>query len=104
MRWRARLERRRAARGQQGYALLIVLVVHLVVFLLLTALVGLTLTTMRVAEGSERADQELRALEGALDAAINQMRYEPHRFAGPCALEPPVERVAELSFPRQGGR
>ena len=43
----------------------------------IAALLGLTLTTMRAAEVSDRSGRELRALDNAIDTSINQMRDNP---------------------------
>jgi type II secretory pathway pseudopilin PulG len=59
---------------QGGFALLTVLVVVAVTILLIGALFGLMLTTMRVTAAQERTAREARAADAAVETAINDLR------------------------------
>ena len=97
--------RRRAAFARQGgFALMAVLAVIAVTSVVIVALLGLMFTTLRVTEASREAGRELRALDGAMDAAINQMRFDPAASGSDaCGVEPPVQRVEEMTFDQATG-
>lgn len=66
--------RRHAPRGQGGFALVTVLAVILVTSLLIGALFGLMLSTIRLNQAQERASREGRAADAAVETAINELR------------------------------
>lgn len=69
--------RRRAVAAQGGFALMAVLASIAVTSLLIGALFGLMLTTMRITAAQERNAREERAADAAIETAINLMRDEP---------------------------
>lgn len=85
--------------GQRGYALLSVLIITGFITLVVTALMGLLFTSLRAQGDGSTAERELRALDGAMDAAINQLRFDQNSASrDACRLEPPVQRLEELTF------
>lgn len=86
-------------RRQAGYTLLVVLAILGLTSVMTAALLGLLVTTIKVSDASNRSNRELQALDAAMDAAINQMRFDP-ASAGrdACQLVPPVERIESLTF------
>lgn len=63
--------------AQGGFALMAVLASIAVTSLLIGALFGLMLTTMRITSAQERNAREERAADAAIETAINLMREEP---------------------------
>ncbi|MCO5322470.1 MAG: hypothetical protein M9922_13840 [Microthrixaceae bacterium] len=67
---------RRAARGQSGYVLGVVLAAMVVGLLLITALLSLSFATHRAALLQEESAREQRASDGALETALTRIRSE----------------------------
>lgn len=89
----------RRARAQGGYALVSVVILLGFTALVVSALLGLLFTSVAVQDDSARAEQELRALDGAMDAAINQLRFDFNSASrDACRLEPPVQRIDRIVF------
>ncbi|MEI2700237.1 MAG: hypothetical protein V9E94_18610 [Microthrixaceae bacterium] len=63
-------------RPQGGFALMMVLAVIAVTSILIGALFGLMLVTMRVTDAQERSARESRAADAAIETAINRLRTE----------------------------
>lgn len=63
--------------NQSGFVLMATLAMILLTALATAALMGLVLVTMRVTAAGERTATEARAADGALEAAIVQMRKDP---------------------------
>ena len=68
---------RSSRRGEGGFALVTVLAVIAVTSLLIGALFGLMLTTMRITAAQETDAREQRAADAAIETAINEMRTSP---------------------------
>ena len=64
----------RSAHDEDGFALMAVLGVIALTSIMIAALFGLLLTTIRVTEQQERTAREARAADGAVTAAINHIR------------------------------
>lgn len=86
-----------ARRGQGGFALMTVLAVIALTAVVIVALFGMLVTTMRATASQETAARELRAADGAIEAAIAQMRTRPGPSTDPCAVEG-VDAVEQVHF------
>ena len=86
-------------RHQAGYALLSVLIITGFIALIVSALLGL-LFTSAVSQGKAAdSERELQALDGTMDAAINQLRFDVNSASrDACRLQPPVQRLERLVF------
>jgi hypothetical protein len=101
-----RLARRRAdhpdsrrPRSQGGYALLTVVLMIGLTSLGVSALLGLLFTATAIQGASATEERELRALDGAMDAAINQMRFDPQApTINACQTQAPVQRLTAVTF------
>lgn len=101
MRWSAALKvwHEGRVREQRGFALLFVLAVIGFTSLVFVALIGLLLVSVRVTDQQARNTREQLALDGAIEAAANQLRYLPGAvFSDPCDVEVPFERVEQMTF------
>lgn len=83
--------------GEGGFALASVLGLIALTSLVVVALLGLLLTTIRVTAAHEAAARELRAADGAVEAAIAQLRRNP-ATGDPCGVAAPGQPVDSLSF------
>lgn len=85
--------------SQGGYALISVIILVGVTSLIVSALLGLLFTSVAVQADSVESERELRALDGAMDAAINQLRFDFNSASrDACRLEPPVQRITRMVF------
>ena len=66
----------RPRQQEHGFALISVLAAIAFTSLIIGALLGLVLTTMRVTAAQERGARELRAADGAIETAVNRLRSE----------------------------
>lgn len=66
--------RRRARRGQEGFVLAFVLGIIALTSLVIVALLGLALTSARIADQQAQLARETRAADGALEAAVDTVR------------------------------
>lgn len=94
-----RSQREQRCADQRGLSLISVLLVMLVMSLTVTGMVGLLLVTLKVGQAQELAMRERLALDGAIEAATNQLRYNPGAvFADPCGAMAPVQPVTQQEF------
>ncbi len=79
--------RSRPLHGQSGYALIIVLALITFTGVVIAALLSMSTTTARTVASLDRAGAERRAVDGALSAALTQLRANPPTTgtADPCA-------------------
>lgn len=85
--------------AQGGYALISVVILVGLTALVVSALLGLLFTSIATQADSVRSERELRALDGAMDAAINQLRFDFNSASrDACRLEPPVQRITRMVF------
>jgi hypothetical protein len=93
------LRDRRCARDQGGYALISVVLLIGLTALGVSALLGLVFTSIAVQDSAVAEERELRALDSAMDIAINQMRFNP---ASPtiraCDLDDDAPPVTVVDF------
>lgn len=86
-RWRLRWiggRVRAGRRSEGGYALIVVLGVLALTFLVTGALLAMLLATIRTTSLQEQSARELRAADGALVAATNQLRLNHTIYGEPC--------------------
>ncbi len=94
-----RIWRQGRLRDQRGFALMFVLGVIALTSLTIVALLGMLFVSLKVTETQAANAREQLALDGAVDAATNQLRYLPGAvFSDPCDVETPFERVEEMAF------
>jgi hypothetical protein len=79
---RLRAERWRTGRSERGYVLVTTLTAMLLCLIIITSLLSLTLATTKVEETGRVRERGVRAAEGALDAALNQLRNSPTMASG----------------------
>ena len=89
--------RPRRRRGQGGFALAALLGVIALTSLVIAALLGLLLATIFATSAQEQAARELRAADGAIEAAVAQARSAPSP-ADPCAVAAPLQPLTSLGF------
>lgn len=87
----------RCDRGESGFALASVLGVIALTSLVIAALLGLLLTTILATSAQERAARELRAADGAIEAAVAQARFDPVA-TDPCAVAAPLVPLTSIEF------
>ena len=83
--------------GQSGFALIAVLAVIAITSVTIGALLGMMLTAIKITENQQRDARQARAADGAVTAAINQLRLNQTNPADACA--PGVPAVGGLSLP-----
>lgn len=69
-------------REQGGFALMAVLALIALTSLIIAALLGLLITTIRTTTAQEQTARETRAADGAIEAAIQKMRTQPCATSG----------------------
>lgn len=72
-----RVQHIRSQGSQSGYALLIVLALITLTGVVIAALLGMSMTTARTVSALDRSAADRRAADGALTAALAQMRVNP---------------------------
>lgn len=85
---RSRLDRSRsghAGRSEGGFALLATLALMAMFSVTIIALLGMTFTSMAVTSAATVRANELRAADGALEIAVNQIRMDPNADLGAAA-------------------
>lgn len=90
------------SRGQGGFALALVLAVVGLTFLVIVALLGFLITTIRVTEDQERAARELRAADGAVTATVAHLRQNQTSATDACSPAVPSGGF-QVPFDRVGG-
>lgn len=90
---------RPGTREQQGFVLLAVLASIALTSVVIAALLAMMLTTIKITENQEEAARQARAADGAVTAAINQLRLNQTNPVNACT--PGVPSVADggLSLP-----
>ncbi|CAB4912949.1 unannotated protein [freshwater metagenome] len=84
-------------REQSGFVLMAVLASIAITSIVIAALLAMMLTTIQITENQEEAARQARAADGAVTAAINQLRLNQTNPANACA--PGVPAAAGLSLP-----
>lgn len=92
-----RRQREGRRRGEAGFSLVATLMIMGVAFLLVSALLLITLTTTRVSNEQEDRGREWRAADGAMDAAVNQILQDASAKMG-SLTEAQCEPVQEMTI------
>jgi hypothetical protein len=98
------LRQRRFERGQGGFTLALVLAVVGLTFVVIVALLGFLLTTIRITENQEKDARDLRAADGAIAATINHLQQVPGGSFAECGdVGPELAEGLRIPFDAVGG-
>jgi hypothetical protein len=101
--FRSLLRQRTSARSQVGYILVTTLLAMLLCTILASTMLAVTASTVKVEESGRVRERQLRAAEGALDVAINEIRNNPTMAASdlPLLSEPGNARYDASKKPNE---
>jgi hypothetical protein len=88
----------RERRDQDGFALIAVLAVIAITAVTIGALLGMMLTAIKITENQQRDARQARAADGAVTAAINQLRMNQTNAVDACLPGVPASAGLVLTF------
>jgi len=92
-------EPRHRSYSQHGFVLLAVLAAIAITSIVIAALLAMMLNTIRITANQEQAAREARAADGAVSAAINQLRLNQTNASDACAPGIPTAALGGFSLP-----
>jgi type II secretory pathway pseudopilin PulG len=92
----------REQNNQNGFALIAVLAVIAITSVTIGALLGMMLTAIKITENQERDARQARAADGAVTAAINQLRLNQTAAVDACLPGVPAPAGLPLTFESSG--